>query len=199
MKFVWKNYCKKYIETVDSFLDNEAIKYTSCDDGFNAFYSYWHNELGESNFWCKFILIENEPIAVISLAKALDNVFTIQEFIVSPNHFHADVEEWPDFYSHREDQSILTLLAIKHKLPSFRDCSDYGMMPYMYSSPDWSYCPKKYPNSTYPTIVLCSRKMNPLKYAIKYFVKRFFSTLGIYYTEKQVLQKRGITYENHNI
>ena len=121
------------------------------------------------------------------------------EDIVSPNHFHADVKEWPDFYSHREDQSILTLLAIKHKLPSFRDCSDYGMMPYMYSSPDWSYCPKNYPNSTYPTIVLCSRKMNPLKYAIKYLIKRVFSTLGIYYTEKQVLQKRGITYENHNI
>ncbi|MBQ4509778.1 MAG: GNAT family N-acetyltransferase [Clostridia bacterium] len=86
MKFVWKNYCKKYIETVDSFLDNEAIKYTSCDGGFNAFYTYWHNELGESKFWCKVILIENEPIAVISLAKAPDNVFTIQEFIVSPKH-----------------------------------------------------------------------------------------------------------------
>ena len=121
------------------------------------------------------------------------------EEIISPNHFDSDVVEWPDFYSHREDQSILTLLSIKYGLVPFRDPSDYGLMPYMYSSPDWRYCPKKYPNSTYPTIVLCSRTINPLIYAIKFFFKRILIKLGIYYTEKQVLKKRGVTYENCNI
>ena len=86
MNFAWNNYSSEYAEKIESFLDEEAIKYTSCDNGFHDFYIYWHNELGESNFWCKVILIENEPIAVIALAKAPDNVFTIQEFIVSPNH-----------------------------------------------------------------------------------------------------------------
>ena len=86
MNFVWNDYSSEYVKKIEAFLDEEAIKYTSCDDGFDNFYTYWYNELGESNFWCKVILIENEPIAVISLAKAPDNVFTIQEFIVSPNH-----------------------------------------------------------------------------------------------------------------
>ena len=86
MNFAWNDYCYEYVEKIEAFLDKEAIKYTSCGNGFDDFYTYWHNELCESNFWCKVILIENEPIAVISLAKAPDNVFTIQEFIVSPNH-----------------------------------------------------------------------------------------------------------------
>lgn len=85
MNFAWNNYSSEYTEKIEAFLDEEAIKYTSCDNGFDDFYKYWHNELGESNFWCKVILIESEPIAIIALAKAPDNVFTIQEFIVSPN------------------------------------------------------------------------------------------------------------------
>lgn len=86
MNFIWNDYSAKYTEKIEAFLDEEAIKYTSCEDGFGDFYTYWHNELGENSFWSKVILIENEPIAVIALAKAPDNVFTIQEFIVSPNH-----------------------------------------------------------------------------------------------------------------
>ena len=86
MNFIWKDYSFEYAEKIEDFLDKEAFKYTSCEDGFNDFYTYWYNELGESNFWCKVILIENEPIAVISLAKAPDNVFTVQEFIVSPSY-----------------------------------------------------------------------------------------------------------------
>ena len=85
MNYVWEDYSSKYSEKIEAFLDSEAIKYTGCEDGFDNFYSYWEEEL-RANFWCKVILIENEPIAIIAFAKAPDNIFTIQEFIVSPNN-----------------------------------------------------------------------------------------------------------------
>ena len=85
MNYVWEDYSSKYAEKTETFLDSEAIKCTGCEDGFENFYSYWKNELG-ANFWCKIVSIKNEPIAIIAFAKAPDNVFTIQEFIVSPNN-----------------------------------------------------------------------------------------------------------------
>ena len=86
MNFIWKDYSFEYAEKIEDFLDKEAILYTSCDNGFDNFYTYWHNELDEKRFWCKVIIKDNEPIAVIALAKAQDNVFTVQEFIVSPSY-----------------------------------------------------------------------------------------------------------------
>ena len=85
MNFIWEDYSSKYTEKIETFLDSKAIKYTGCEDGFENFYSYWKNELG-ADFWCKVVLIKNEPIAIIAFAKSYDNVFTIQEFIVSPNN-----------------------------------------------------------------------------------------------------------------
>ena len=85
MNFIWEDYSSNYAEKIETFLDSKAIKYTGCEDGFENFYSYWKNELG-ADFWCKVVLIKNEPIAIIAFAKSYDNVFTIQEFIVSPNN-----------------------------------------------------------------------------------------------------------------
>ena len=55
MNFIWKDYSFEYAEKIEDFLDKEAFKYTSCEDGFNNFYTYWHNELGENSF-CKLCL-----------------------------------------------------------------------------------------------------------------------------------------------
>lgn len=85
MKFIWEDYSSKYAEKIEKFLDYEAIHYTGCEDGFGYFYSYWKEELG-ANFWCKVVLIEYEPMAIIAFAKSPDNEFTIQEFIVSPSN-----------------------------------------------------------------------------------------------------------------
>lgn len=35
-------------------------------------------------------------------------------------------ENAPDFKAHRHDQSVLSLLAIKHEIPTLRDCSQWG-------------------------------------------------------------------------
>lgn len=115
------------------------------------------------------------------------------EELLSPVHFHTEIEEWSDYYAHREDQSILSLIRTKWLIPASRDCSDYGVMPYMYAQPQYKYRPLIYRDCTYPTIILCNRKVHPFKYFLKYLMKRILSKLGLYYTEKQILKKRGIT------
>ncbi|MCQ2217094.1 MAG: hypothetical protein MJZ33_01255 [Paludibacteraceae bacterium] len=116
-----------------------------------------------------------------------------KEELLSPNHFHQEVIEWPDYFSHREDQSILTLLRIKRGLPVFRDPSDYGEMPFMYSGTgDWTYNPQVYPNSDYPTILLCNRKVSPFRYWVVYMIKHLLNKLGLFYTEEKILKKRGV-------
>lgn len=143
----------------------------------------------------------------ILLKKCAESVMFIKEWqlyceridLLSPERFHNDIGEWNTFYSHREDQSILSLLRYKWKLPAFRDPSDYGEMPFMYASKDRAYNPKVYSNSDYPTIILCNRKAKPLKYAFMYIIKRFLNRIGLYYTEEHLLKKRNITKYNANL
>lgn len=144
---------------------------------------------------------ENQALGLLLLRKSDKSIKFVKEWLhlcetekmLSPNHFNKEIEEWPDYYAHREDQSLLSLLRDKWGLPAFRDCSDYGEMPFMYSGTGkWTYNPKEYPNSTYPTIILCNRKVSPWKYWLIYKIKHILNKMGIIYTEKNVLRKRGI-------
>lgn len=143
---------------------------------------------------------ENQALGLLLLRKSDVSTRFVEEWLrlceneelLSPNHFHPEIEEWPDYYAHREDQSILSLLRTKWNIQSFRDYSDYGKMPYMYASADYSYNPKEYSNSKYPTIILCNRKIHPFVYYLKYLFKSLLSTFGIYYTERQILNSLGI-------
>lgn len=112
------------------------------------------------------------------------------EELLSPKVFHPEIEEFPDLFAHREDQSILNLLRIKYDLPIFRDCSDYGEMPYMNACKEYVYNPMSHNDCNYPTLVLCNRKINPLVYLIKYYTKKIFRWSGLYYTEEKELKKR---------
>ena len=85
--FEWKDYSRDFEDTVNSFLDAEAVKNTGCDDGFNKYYEYWladKETVFNKNFWCKVIFDGNFPIAVISVFKASNGEFIVSEFIVSP-------------------------------------------------------------------------------------------------------------------
>lgn len=146
---------------------------------------------------------ENQLLSgYILLKKCTESIVFIDEWQdacehldwLSPDHFHPEIQEWNDFFSHREDQSTLTLLAIKHKLPVFRDCSDYGKFPHMYFCSKYSYNPKKYPNSNYPTIVLCNRRFNPFKYAARYYLKVFADAFGLIKPDNIIKEKirRGL-------
>jgi hypothetical protein len=102
------------------------------------------------------------------------------ERIVSPKHFLPEVEEFEDFYSHREDQSVLSILTKKHNLPVFRDPSNYGDRPWEYYTNHWSYNPKKYNNSNYPKIIISNRKNNPIKYYKKERFLTFLNRVHLY-------------------
>lgn len=88
MKFTWDDYSATYKDVVETWLDEEAKKFTGCDDGFEGYYNYWVNEpdttLGE-NFWAKIILQEDIPVGVLVIA-LWENVFTVSEYIISPNY-----------------------------------------------------------------------------------------------------------------
>ena len=87
MEYTWIDYSSIYKETVDSWLDEEANRFTGCDGGFDAYYQYWANEpetkLGE-NFWTKIIFANSEPVGVMAIALQ-DGIFTVSEFIIRPD------------------------------------------------------------------------------------------------------------------
>lgn len=126
---------------------------------------------------------ENQALGLLLLQRTENTVKFVEEWLhaceneelLSPNHFHPEIEEFPDYFAHREDQSILSLLRVKHNLPIYRDCSDYGVMPWQYrGAGQWTYNPKEYPECKYPTIILCNRKAKPLNYFFKYLIKRIY-------------------------
>lgn len=86
MKYTWIDYTAQYKDVVDSWVDEDAKRFTGCDEGFDKYYQYWANEtetkLGE-NFWAK-IIIDTDPVGIIAIG-LWDGVFTISEFIIRPD------------------------------------------------------------------------------------------------------------------
>ncbi len=111
------------------------------------------------------------------------------ESLLSPKKYNTKIKEFSDFVSHREDQSLLTLMRIKYNLPAFRDPSDYGETPHMYFSSNYGYNAKQYPNSSYPTILLSNRRKNPYLYYLRYKVKRVLRTIGLLKPESIIKNK----------
>jgi len=87
MKYEWIDYTSAYREMVDSWIDEDAKRFTGCDEGFDEYYQYWINDpetkLGK-NFWAKIIIADADPVGIIALG-LWDAVFTISEFIISPD------------------------------------------------------------------------------------------------------------------
>lgn len=88
--------------------------------------------------------------------------------VLSGEHFLPEIEEFKDFVTHREDQSVLTILSKKWGIEGHRDPSDFGIFPWQYMRAG-KYSPKKYPNSHYPVILLCVRKNDPVEYEKNYY------------------------------
>ena len=144
---------------------------------------------GENQVWAQ-ILIKKTSMSIKFIEEWL--ALCEREDLLSPHHFYPEISEWDNFVAHREDQSLLDLLRKKYKLSVFRDCSDYGVMPFNYAYKNVTYNPKVYDNSPYPVIILANRSYNPFKYFIKYCIKRILFELNIYYTEKRVLSNLKI-------
>ena len=84
MEFIWGDYCPDYENQVEALFDSDAIKFTGCDEGFRTFCDYWIGEIGPDHFFSKVICREGHLLGVIALAKLPDGVFTVQEFVISP-------------------------------------------------------------------------------------------------------------------
>lgn len=85
--FTWLDYDKSHRETVESWFDSEAVKYTGCDDGWDSYFEYWKQEpetVLNENFFGKVIFDEEAAIGILSIFKE-DDVHYIQEFIISPD------------------------------------------------------------------------------------------------------------------
>ena len=105
------------------------------------------------------------------------------EQLLSPKIFDTSITNFQDYISHREDQSILTILARQYNLEVFRDPSDYGVHPWEFMAINRIYSPKTYDNSPYPVVLLSNRSSNPFLYMLKYFIKRILFHLGLYNAE----------------
>lgn len=136
-----------------------------------------------------YLLVKKDSFSISFLNEWLH--FMQDERIVSPKYFLPNVTEFIDFFSHREDQSILSILTKKHNLKVFRDPSDFGVRPWQYASKNWSYVPKVYTNSFYPKILISNRSSDPNIYLIKEKIKTILNKVGLY-TKESYFKKYNI-------
>lgn len=145
------------------------------------FHDYSKNQILASYFLCK---INSYTTSFVN--KWLG--YCTDERLLSPRKFCHDIQESNDFYMHREDQSILSILCRKEKIIPFRDPSDYGDRPWQYTDSNWTYVPRSYSNSPYPKIILNNRKVDPVVYLWKDRLKTLLNRTGLL-TEKRYLNK----------
>lgn len=80
-------------------------------------------------------------------------------------------EQCREFITHRNDQSVLSLLIKKYKIQPFRDPSQYGDRHNAYAEKDRWLRYKNYENSCYPRIIMSQRTANLHTFKIKEFIK----------------------------
>ncbi|MFB9110942.1 hypothetical protein [Flavobacterium gyeonganense] len=93
-------------------------------------------------------------------------------------------ENYPEFIAHRHDQSIFSLLVKKSNIVQVEgDLSDYGFFPRQYlKGKNWVYdeASKNLNNYKFKNYILSNRKVHPLKYFLKFSLKRFLFSLNLY-------------------
>lgn len=112
-----------------------------------------------------YILMRKSKVSIAYMQEWLENMKDIRK--ANGLHYLPEIKEFKRFITHREDQSVLDLLRRKWGIVAHRDPSDFGEFPWQYM-PAGGYHRKKYPNSHYPTILLCVRKQDPQEYEKKY-------------------------------
>jgi len=133
-----------------------------------------------------FILLKKNDFTVDFVNEWLE--YLCDERIISPNHFCKEIAEFSDFRSHREDQSVFSILYHKYGLTPFRDPSQYGDRPFEYmwipkykhEKKPWIYNPHKFENSKYPRILISNRINEPQKFKKKEFTKNILHKIGLF-------------------
>lgn len=124
----------------------------------------WHDYSG-NQLLSGYIFMRKSDTSMRYMQEWFDNMKDIRK--AHGEHYCPEIKEFKDFISHREDQSVLDILRYKWGIEGHRDPSDFGEFPWQYASVG-GFHRKKYPNSHYPTLLLCVRREDPVLYAERY-------------------------------
>lgn len=85
------------------------------------------------------------------------------------------------YISHREDQSLLSVIAKINNVTAYSDPTDYGKFPSQYLTKDRFFYSKKYKKDYLisKTYFLHSRKSNTIVYFIKFMIKSLLKKLNL--------------------
>lgn len=137
----------------------------------------WHDYSG-NQILSGYILMRKSKTSMSYMQEWFDNMKDIRK--AHGEHYCPEIKEFMDFISHREDQSVLDVLRQKWGIEGHRDPSDFGEFPWQYAMAG-GFHRKKYPNSHYPTLLLCVRKEDPISYETAYRNKVEGKRSNIYY------------------
>lgn len=98
--------------------------------------------------------------------------------ILSPEIYNSKIKERSFFKEHRDDQSVLSIVARKNKMYAQPDPSEWGEWPFLSNKTGrcnfWEY------KRPYPTIIICNRKADSKTYLKRYKRKHFLYSIGMY-------------------
>jgi len=143
----------------------------------------WTNEYLLNSLNCNHasFLYSNQIIAgYILIKKSEKSVAFIKEYLklCTNENYLTDIKTKKNeiAFTHRHDQSILSLLAKTNNITPYKDPSDYGKFPLRYFSKNRLFRSNEY-DDNYPVIILSNRKENPYVYLSKYIVRSFFNKM----------------------
>lgn len=144
-----------------------------------------YHDYSQNQICASYILIKKNDSSLRILREWFN--YMQDEVCVSYKHF-TNEEDFPDYISHREDQSVFSLVCRKNQIHPFRDPSQYGERPWEYAWlksyenrwKKWKLSEKKYPDSSYPRIIVSNRKFDPLQFKKKEFYKTVLWRIGLY-------------------
>lgn len=140
---------------------------------------------GENQVVGTYFLIKKTPDTVKIMKEWLS--LCEREELISPNRMRLDIDEFPDFFSHREDQSLLSLICLKYGISLHKECSNFAIFPYEYCYKEFVYNPHIYPDDSYGVILISHRASNPYWYLLHFLKMTLLKKLKIKYTEKEAV------------
>ena len=98
--------------------------------------------------------------------------------ILSTEKFDKRIKEQPFFHTHRDDQSVLSIVAHKKNMDAYPDPTEWGEWPFKSSATGrCNFWKHKRP---YPTIIICNRKADSKTYLKRYKRMHFLYSIGMY-------------------
>ena len=128
-----------------------------------------------------YILIKKNPTSIEFIKEF--HKYSSDYRIISDHPNVLGYDNYPGFIEHRHDQSIFSLLCKKYKLKSLPDPSDYGFLIKQYTNNQEYLFDQNIIDEIKDeknVFLLSNRKVPPLIYLLKYYLKVFLSNLKLY-------------------